>query len=238
MEWIRDDKTHILTEGSSLASIIELQPFFKVSKKRKRGAEESRGTNSAAPQDAPPDEVGEREVEAKDEKPESSSLRRTELGTETAGTKTSSRRNNDNDAKVAGSPHTSPPIDQPDSKSLSPEYHFYLLKPRTSSSRHVLIPVSPTATLGACLRSRTVLEFPTIYGFPATTSPPSEQFVLEEAYLKQEDEEQKEFDELLMTARPETLRALKQEAGDDNASGEIDSSKILDVLKQDIGAGV
>lgn len=124
-----------------------------------------------------------------------------------------------------------------DTDASSLKYDFYLLRPRTSSSRRVLIPLEPTATLADCLRGRTVLEFPTIYAFPLSTPPPSEEFVLEEEYLKQERQEQKEFEDLIKTVKPEALRKLSAEDPDGRGSDEIDGNKILDVLKQDIGAG-
>ncbi|KAK5004896.1 Box C/D snoRNA accumulation, partial [Cryomyces antarcticus] len=43
-----------------------------------------------------------------------------------------------------------------------PEPHFYLVKPYTSTSRRVLIPLPSSATLAHSLRGQVVLEFPTI----------------------------------------------------------------------------
>jgi hypothetical protein len=101
----------------------------------------------------------------------------------------------------------------------------------------VLIPLSASATLGQCLRGRTVLEFPTIYAFSDTLTELPEGFMLEEEYIKHEGEEQKEFEDLLKHAHPEVLRALSDnnDNGDDKAGDELDSRKILDVLKQDLG---
>lgn len=78
-----------------------------------------------------------------------------------------------------------------------------------------------------------------MYVFPAATTPPPERFMLAAEYLQKESEEQKEFEDLLKHVSPETLRALKEEqdGNDDKASEEIDSAKISDVLKRDIGAG-
>jgi len=102
----------------------------------------------------------------------------------------------------------------------------------------VLVPLSPSATLGQCLRGRTVLEFPTIYAFPGSVAQLPDAFMLEEDYLKQEGEEQKEFDEILQHAHPDILRALREDNGDEGAergAEDLDSRKILDVLKQDLG---
>jgi hypothetical protein len=64
--------------------------------------------------------------------------------------------------------------------------------------------------------------------------------MLEQEYLVEEGEQQKEFEDLMKDISPETLRALKASDGgaDDDAATDIDSKAILDVLKQDLGAGV
>ena len=62
--------------------------------------------------------------------------------------------------------------------------------------------------------------------------------MLEEEYLKQEGEEQKEFEDILKHTHPDILRALRDDNGDDTTGSggeELDSKKILDVLKQDLG---
>lgn len=141
------------------------------------------------------------------------------------------------DAKVAEALDPSLHIDGTSAESIPAEYDFFLLRPQTSSSRHVLIPISSSATLGQCLRGRTILEFPTIYAFPDTLTELPQGFMLEEEYMKQEGEEQKEFEDLLKHAHPEILRALNDtgDGGDEKADAGLDSRKILDVLKQDLG---
>jgi hypothetical protein len=143
----------------------------------------------------------------------------------------------EDEVQAASNHHGSVCVDGPEPEPVSPRHAFYLLRPRTSSTRLVLIRLEPTVTLAECLRGRTVLEFPTIHVFPESTHPPPDKFMLEADYLRQESEEQIEFDELLKQVSPETLRALKEERGPDETAGEhIDSDRILDVLKQDIGA--
>ena len=64
--------------------------------------------------------------------------------------------------------------------------------------------------------------------------------MLEEEYAKLEGEQQKEFDELMNELDPEILKRLKEGEGAHRHAGadeEVDSKKILDVLKQDIGEG-
>jgi hypothetical protein len=118
------------------------------------------------------------------------------------------------------------------------QYQYYLLKPRTSSSRRVLIPLNSNATLGDCLQGRTLLEFPTIYAFPPDIQQLPEGFMLEEDYQKQEGEEQKEFEELIKELDPGILKRLRDDGrhgGDRFAQEEVGSKAILDVLKKDIG---
>jgi succinate dehydrogenase flavin-adding protein (antitoxin of CptAB toxin-antitoxin module) len=67
-----------------------------------------------------------------------------------------------------------------------------------------------------------------------------EEFMLEEEYAMLEGEQQKEFDEMMKDLDPDILRRLKEDDGnaqmDDRGGDEdVDSKKILDVLKQDLG---
>lgn len=117
---------------------------------------------------------------------------------------------------------------------------LFLLRPRTSSSRQVLIPLDQSLTLGESLNGRTVLEFPTIYTFPSALEKLPEEYMLEEEYITLEGEEQKEFDELIRELDPEILRRLKEDGPprDNRKDEEVDSKRILDVLKQDLGGAL
>ncbi|KAL5120287.1 Box C/D snoRNA accumulation [Pleosporales sp. CAS-2024a] len=100
-------------------------------------------------------------------------------------------------------------------------------------------PDQSTLRLGECLQGRTVLEFPTIYVFPASLQQLPQGFMLEEDYLKQEGEEMKEFKELMSELDPEILARLKEEGrqtGTPRKEEEVDSKEILHVLKKDFGA--
>ncbi len=116
--------------------------------------------------------------------------------------------------------------------------HYYLLKPHTSTSSYVLIPIPPTDTLLTCLRDRVVLEFPTIYVLsePPTALPGG--FVLEETYLAQSEAEARELEELLAQAEGVAKPEMSAE-GEDGESRRKDEMlidrRILDVLKMDIG---
>lgn len=125
----------------------------------------------------------------------------------------------------------------PASTGISTEnrYTFFLLRPRTSSNRRVLIPLTSTDTLGDALRGQTVEEFPTVYYFPAATTDLPPEFMLDEEYRKEEGEQQREFEELMKDVDPEILRRLKDDGSRSRGDEEVDSKRILDVLKQDLG---
>ncbi len=61
--------------------------------------------------------------------------------------------------------------------------------------------------------------------------------MLEDDYLKQEGEEQEEFDKLMRDLDPQILKRLKEDRsqGDEEKEEEVDSERILDVLKRDLG---
>lgn len=116
---------------------------------------------------------------------------------------------------------------------------FYLLRPHTSATSRVLIPLMPDQSLTASLELRTVLEFPTIYILDQGQDDLPDTFLTEEAYMKKRQEEDKEVEELLKTVPdsaasrrvgPFGERAAVGEAG----NGDLDPSKILEMLKRDV----
>ncbi|KAF2706804.1 hypothetical protein K504DRAFT_470825 [Pleomassaria siparia CBS 279.74] len=243
VEWIREDKTRILTQCLSTESVFKLQPFPTASKKRSNPSSQPSNKQSRDSENVstlPPDKVRRLNVETGDEKEEPPSPRHHSPGNDQASDDTGEdSRESSSNTEVANALHPSLSLDGSDSKSLPSEYNCFLLRPRTSSSRHVLTPLSSSATLGQSLHGRTVLEFPTIYAFPSFLTQLPEGFMLEEDYVKEEDKEQKEFEYLLKHAQPEILKALHSsnnvEGGNETADHEFDSRKILDVLKQDLG---
>lgn len=79
-------------------------------------------------------------------------------------------------------------------------------------------------------------EFPTVYYFPAATPELPSEFMLDEEYRKEEGEQQREFEELMKDVDPEVLRRLKGDGTNSKVDEEVDSKRILDVLKQDLGS--
>jgi hypothetical protein len=244
VEWFDDRKKRVLTETSSTCPIAVAQPFASPEqhkgRKRKRDIERSLATKPASQdatptredQDKPVQPSPKLDIKVVDEEREHSPVgpsnsysndqKSQEIQTQLAEADASDHRDNGTS------------IESMDDG----EHWFFLLKPRTSSSKNVLIPLTPNATLGDCLKGRTVLEFPTVYVFPSSSQQLPEEFMLEEDYLKQEGEEQKEFDALLNELDPEILKRLKDDGQRPGgpAKEEVDSREILDVLKKDFGS--
>ncbi|PVI03834.1 hypothetical protein DM02DRAFT_611954 [Periconia macrospinosa] len=247
IEWIRDDDCHIFTECSEVETLQRLDPF-RSSRKRKRIEQES-----AAPAVAPADNVSDSDKIqtetslSSEQKPNEGPplLCTAEPGqqhtTASSANDVTSQPPEQSQQQVAHNDNagllkhgaTSEPV-------VPPTHSFFLLKPQTISTHKVLIPLSPDTTLADSLRGKTVLEFPTIYVFTASEAPPSsEKFLMEEAYLQQEREEQAELDETLKKVDPKTLKALeRQQITEEKLKGEeeINSEAILDVLQRDLGA--
>ncbi|EME78554.1 uncharacterized protein MYCFIDRAFT_205082 [Pseudocercospora fijiensis CIRAD86] len=115
------------------------------------------------------------------------------------------------------------------------QQHFYLLRPGTSSSNKVLIPLDADTTLTAMLRDKTVLEFPTIYVLPQASKSLPPGYILEDAYLGARKEEDKESHDAFRTTveRAGFTRGFKQESEPSNSDA-IDPNKILSMLKRDV----
>ncbi|EOA82183.1 Box C/D snoRNA accumulation [Exserohilum turcicum] len=264
VEWFLGSQTRVLTQTSSVQQLIDAQPFAQHStegknKKRKLNTEAAAAAatttttlptiesiqsphNHVAPISEIQDPLQQLNAEAtlpiSNAQPEPTSSGRRGSTPPWAEEGQPTKR----EADVADVHHSGLDHDEPSAQPLGRrQYRFLLLKPRTSTTRHVLIPLDSSSTLAESLRGHTILEFPTIYVFPADmTKLPEEEFMLEEEYAKLEGEQQKEFDELMQELDPEVLKRLKE--GEDglsrNGNGgddEVDSKKILDVLKQDLG---
>lgn len=256
VEWFDETKKRVITETSSTQQIKDAQPFVQhgtdgTGKKRKLNSEAPhRGSSPATSTPQPQDDVAptstdqglsdrrlqvDCELEVNNAEPEPSSPAR--------GTPTTEQKERAPKRQVdVAEPRTRGSRDDgPSTQSMGHGQHrVFLLKPRTSTNRHVLIPLDPSHTLGESLHGRTILEFPTIHVFPAEMEKLPEEFMLEEEYAMLEGEQQKEFDEMMKNLDPEILRRLKEGGGtarmEDGAGDEdVDSKKILDVLKQDLG---
>ncbi|KNG51334.1 HIT finger domain containing protein [Stemphylium lycopersici] len=247
VEWIDETRRRVLTETSSVHQIKDAQPFVQhdtdgKSKRRKLNANPPAATTDdpthLQQQDVAPTPENQNQSFPVDDAQSERSTPRREATPRWEKEPTTKRQADVADVHPIDTRH-----DEPSAQSLGDGHHrFFLLKPRTSTTRHVLIPLEPSYTLAENLRGHTILEFPTIHVFPAEMEKlPEEEFMLEEEYMKLEGEQQKEFDELMEELDPEILKRLKE--GENGASRnsdgggeeEVDSKKILDVLKQDLG---
>ncbi|KAI4945951.1 hypothetical protein J4E91_007392 [Alternaria rosae] len=254
VEWFDETKRRVLTETSSTQLIQDAQPFVQQgtdakSKKRKLNNEAPVSQSSHSnPPPRPQDDVAStapdqnQPIEQHEVNPE---LQVNNAGPEgdTPGRGTPATEEKQQPTKrQADMAEMRPGDTRNDGQSMgSGQHRVFLLKPRTSTNRHVLIPLDPSQSLGESLQGRTILEFPTIHVFPAEMEKLPEDYMLEEEYAKLEGEQQREFDEMMQELDPEILKRLKEGEGrmpgDSGGGGdeEVDSKRILDVLKQDLG---
>ncbi|ORY15548.1 hypothetical protein BCR34DRAFT_622784 [Clohesyomyces aquaticus] len=244
VEWLREDQPRILSETSEVQPLDAAYAAVtgqKVNKKRKRAPDIGAKASLQEPQDAEPNEEGEtrptRVAPEAEEAEHSSSGRASprEASIHDGPTRARVEREPTPDTDLAEAAHRCPDTPRADSQPVPLEQHFYLLKPRTNSTSHVLIPLSASATLGECLRGRTVLEYPTLYVLSHQPKTLPDNYVLEEVFLRQETQEQNEFEEMLK-GHPEALRVLKNEANAEGNVCAVDDKAILDVLQKDLGS--
>lgn len=228
MEWIGTDKSRTLTHSSAAEPLYRIHPLFESptsKKKRKREAETASNSNPGSLQGKAESSVAQIPSSGIEVNPEAPKTVPSALETQATSQQDAAS--------------VDPPTTQPDAaESEAPtedRYIFFLLRPRTSASRRVLIPLTSTDTLGDALRGQTVEEFPTVYYFPAATPDLSSEYMLDEEYRKEEGEQQREFEELMRDVDPEILRRLKDDGTKSRGDEEVDSKRILDVLKQDLG---
>ncbi|OCK87256.1 uncharacterized protein K441DRAFT_360382 [Cenococcum geophilum 1.58] len=182
VEWVHEDQTRELDEVRETLSLSEAYKELlarKQPKSKKRKTRSAPFTSTSAVSDSINEpENGVRDISAIDVT--------TEIVGESADNSTISPESPTIEPALEGRPNEAT---HGNSKDISPApsgFHFYLVKPHTSSSRRVLIPLSNEATLSTGLRGRIVLEFPTIHAlFKPPESLPSE-FQLEDDYLDQE----------------------------------------------------
>ncbi|KAG5210037.1 Zf-HIT [Trichophyton interdigitale] len=117
----------------------------------------------------------------------------------------------------------------------STQLHIYLHRPQTCAKVPVLIPVTDQSmALGAVLRDRTVLEFPTFYVLEHSPDQISgEKYLLEEQYIAQYKDdidpdgagEEGEIDE-------------EEESEEAKRLAELNALKVMEVLRRDLEANV
>lgn len=187
-----------------------------------------KGEGSETNEDAP----------SKEESTDRSTVHPTDTGTEES---TEAQPIESASSSAAGrAPEEAPEAAGPSSDSpLVPHrgLYFYLHRPRTMTKKPVLAPLPPSKTLTAALRSRTILEFPTIYILPDSADKllaekESSQFTLEEEFILTVGAEvaDKSAKSEEMGPEDDALDSAGSSANLEN----VDEKKILEVLKQDL----
>lgn len=118
---------------------------------------------------------------------------------------------------------------------VSSAYHFYLVKPHTTSALPVLIPISGSQSLFECLREQVVLEFPTIQVLSETPNSLPDRFMLESDYLAQSQAEAQELDELLAHVKQPLQDDSGHVGSDGGGSVPQDVKMIAEMLQKDVG---
>lgn len=221
VEWIDADKNRTITQTSSAEQIFRASPLYESpAQKRKRGAEKAAQKAAEKPDaEQQAEKQGTEKPQETTEKPQEATEKPQEA----------TEKPQSDPSPNAPSDPTS--VDTPTKPAYTPTHIFYLHRPRTSSAHPVLIPLDSATSLSEALTRRTVLEYPTIYMF-AADAPLPEGYMLESAYLKQEGEEAAELEEMLGSVAP---GVLKEEEGKEEV---LDSQRLLDVLKADLGGAV
>ena len=116
---------------------------------------------------------------------------------------------------------------------------FYLLRPHTTSTSRVLIPLFPENTVTTSLTDQTVLEFPTIHVLDQGEEHLGEGYITEDAYLAAKQEEDAEVEDMLRTVPGSAAgnydkRGAEDGYGESGGGGALDPSKILEMLKRDV----
>lgn len=117
----------------------------------------------------------------------------------------------------------------------TPSLSFYLLKPGTTSTCKVLIPLDSRATLTASLQDHTVLEYPTLYTLAQSPESLTSPYMLEKDYNQIRKAEEVELNEAIEQAGPTFVaQGMRQNETVAAANTQIDPQKILDMLKRDV----
>jgi box C/D snoRNA protein 1 len=117
-----------------------------------------------------------------------------------------------------------------------PGHYFYLVKPKTSGFRRVLIPTDPKASLTDVLRHQTVVEFPSIQVLSRPPTDLPDTFLLESTYLKQLQIQDQEM-EALVASEKETFDIGHGETSDipgPESRPIANSDDLLIILQRDI----
>lgn len=144
-----------------------------------------------------------------------------------------------NAPKINGSHVAQPPADEIDDNITSEPLSFYLHTPSLPCKQTVLAPITPTTTISSALRTRLVLEYPTIYVFQRHFNDDlPEKYIREEDFYKMSKKER--IEQLDEGEIVENLNYMDRriEKIDDDAEPvvpRLDEKRLLEVLGKDLG---
>ena len=109
--------------------------------------------------------------------------------------------------------------------------YYYLLKTGTPSTEKVLIPLDPKATLTACLRDQTVLEYPTFYAWAHAPEGLPPGFMTTNEYTAR----QSETGQAVAVQPTEAVGTIGSSIdGASEGAAPLDAAAILNMLKRDV----
>ena len=141
--------------------------------------------------------------------------------------------------KIDGDDVSEPPAHTID-KYITPEpLSFYLHTPSLPCKQIVLAPITPTTTISSALRTRLVLEYPTIYVFQRHFNDDlPEKYIREEDFYKLSNKERiKQLDEGEIVENLSYMDRRIEKIDDDvePVVSKLDEKRLLEVLGKDLG---
>ncbi|KAI7283693.1 hypothetical protein KC345_g2806 [Hortaea werneckii] len=257
VEWLTADGQrtlqHDCTESDSIMSLYEthLADLSHV-EGQPRGSKRKRVETSSAKQPPQPDIKPEGDLERTSEKAASGATAPHTSGdseSEPQGEADASSTTEDSAPKEPNSsapttehqpPTASTDTDTPEQPANHEPRYFYLLKPGTSSTSKVLLPLQEEASLTASLRDQTVQEYPTVVLLAHSPEKLPSGYILLEQYLKAQASEDAELHAALAAAGKsiETVRtelpAPPPSSSQQGEKEELDAESILNMLKRDV----
>ncbi|KAK0777011.1 Box C/D snoRNA accumulation [Friedmanniomyces endolithicus] len=126
--------------------------------------------------------------------------------------------------------------DEVQQKATLPSRHFYLLRPATTGTSKVLIPLHGQATLTECLKNRTIQEYPTLFVLPASPHALPTGFMLHDDYIRSVNEDDAEVTRHTQSTDRQRAGLESGSEGQQTAAGSapLDAQGILNMLKRDV----
>lgn len=141
--------------------------------------------------------------------------------------------------EINGGDESIPPPDKIDENVPSEPLSFYLHTPSLPCKQTVVAPITPTTTISSALRTRLVLEYPTIYVFHRYFNDDlPEQYIREEDFYKMSNKqriEQLDEGEIVENLNYMDRRIQKIDDDVEPVMSKLDERRLLEVLGKDLG---